>query len=800
MAIKVTSVQFNSTLDNSGYSDFLTGNIGDPIRIKINFYVENTNVLTSDNTVILAPVDENTLDVDSLIYCENAEFVSGLKVGDELNLINVTAPATTIDCIVTEIIDSQTFRGDETFSNGTKTSGSIINVTNRKGLRYYFNFVEGGNDFTSLTDPNEIQLFTANNVDYTVLDIYNLAKTGQKTWQFEDETVTIETLGITDGKITYELIHDTIISPLHLANQTNDTKNGIRPSYFKGGSTLNYIYKLDLGRNLLDVNNFETVQGEVVGNVGWFNENFNGLQASYSLDSINYDNTISALDLNVNTEVVISILCNNTSFTTGTIINLGFIYLPENETDYQENNRYLSDNFCFDYKKIPSNNTPYNGANFGLGSQVIKNVKSTVISTSNIEVTANIELGTDYKSIISESDFKNYLLFVSVEDSTLPETEKDRVNILCDVNSFAVELANTNIVVNEGTFFIEHPYDTRSYGISALEIQPVDDVVCNSEFYIDFTDLENDNVLIQSVTPKLLLRKSGQSDVVLESFTINCDNTQLISDDVYLIQNIQFAQGREFKIPISEIRKNITFSRNYNNDSGNKRYYSLNYPFMMRWEYWKQLQLSQLNKDFFANSQNFQGFNHNWTRLANVSGWSFIYEIDFVIERLGTLYNQTFTKTITSKDFDSNTDYDATVISSGLTNGALKLLKGYETTQITATFEKISGTIPSVSEVAIVIWIEPFEGGGIYDIRRISSVHDNDSQSWFVENLVTITSPSSGVYVGTCSIDNTKLPANNQFTVYARIYELNVIEDNVRITNDDIIRETIDNFNRITND
>ena len=128
------------------------------------------------------------------------------------------------------------------------------------------------------------------------------------------------------------------------------------------------------------------------------------------------------------------------------------------------------------------------------------------------------------------------------------------------------------------------------------------------------------------------------------------------------------------------------------------------------------------------------------------------------------------------------------------------MLKGYETTQITATFEKIIGTIPSVSEVAIVIWIEPFEGGGIYDIRRISSVHDNDSQSWFVENLVTITSPSSGVYVGTCSIDNTKLPANNQFTVYARIYELNVIEDNVRITNDDIIRETIDNFNRITND
>ena len=429
MAIKVTSLQFNSTLDNSGYSDFLTGNIGDPIRIKINFYVESTNVATTDNEVIFNPTNINTLDTTNLIYCENTEFVSKLKVGDVIEVVGMGVGYEGT-YTVTELLDSQTFRVDDTFANATKTSGAIVNTTNYKGVKYYFNFVEGGNDFTSLTDPNEIQLFTANNVDYTVLDVYDLVKTGQKTWQFEDETVTIETLGSVDSKIYYELIHDTIISPLHLANQTNDTENGIRPSYFKGGSTLNYIYKLDLGRNLLDVNNFETVEGVVVGNVGWFNENFNGLQANYTLDSINYSNTISALDLNVNTEVVISILCNNTSFTSGTIINFGFIYLPENESDYQENNRYLSDNFCFDYKKIPSNNTPYNGANFGLGSQVIKNVKSTVISTSNIEVTANIQLGTDYKNIISESDFKNYLLFVSVEDATLPQAEKDRVNIL----------------------------------------------------------------------------------------------------------------------------------------------------------------------------------------------------------------------------------------------------------------------------------------------------------------------------------------------------------------------------------
>jgi hypothetical protein len=798
MAIKVTSIQFDSTLDNSGYSDFLTGNIGDALKIKVNFFIENTNVASADNTIILAPVNENTLDVDTLIFCENTEFVSGLKVGDELNLVDVTSPSTTIDCIVTEIIDSQTFRTDETFSNATKTSGSIINVTNRKGLRYYYNFVENGNNFESLTDPNELQLFTFNNLDYTSSTVENLKTTGQKTWQIG--SVTIEPLGIVDGKISYELIHNTFITPLHLANQLNDTENGIRPSYFKGGSTLNYICQIDLGRNLLDVNNFETVQSSVIGNVGWFNENFNGLQSNYTLNGIIYTNTINALDLNVNTEVVISIECTDASFTTSTKVNLGFIYLPENESDYQENNRLLTDNFCFNSKIVVTNNTPSNGANFGTGKQVIKDVKSSFFSSSSILVTANIELGSDYKAIINESDFKNYLLFVSIENIANDFDAKDRVNLICDVNKFAIELEDIELVKNEGTFFIEHPYDTRSFGVSTLDIQPVDDVVCNSEFYIDFTDLENDNVLIKSVTPSLRLKKSGQSDVILESNAINVDNSQIIIDGLYNIQNINFAQGREFKIPIEEIRKYITFSRNINNDSGNKRYYSLNYPFMMRWEYWKQLLLATYSKDFFANLQDFQGYNHNWTRLANVSGWSFIYQIDFVIERLGVLYNQTFTKSITSKDFDSNTDWDTTIVSSGLENGGVKLIKGYEQTEITATFEKITGTIPDVSAVAIVFWIETYESGGITDIRRISSVHDNDSQSWFVENLVDISSPSSGVFVGTCNIDNTKLPTNNKYTIYARIYEITVVEDTVRVTNDDIIRETIDNFIRITND
>jgi hypothetical protein len=797
MAININSIQFDATLGLTGYSDFLTGNVGDKIRIKINFYIENSNVATADNVVIFGPTSINTLDNDNLIYCENNEFIESLKIGDQINIQNMGVGYNGTRNVLAKI-DSNTIKVDgAVFTASTKTSGEIVNQTNNKGLRYLFNFVENGNDFTSLTDPNEVQLFTINTLDYTSVSTSALKKSGNKTWQYGNATV--EAFGISDGKITYQIIHDTIITPLFLANQIQDTQDSIRPSYFKAGSTLNYIYQIDLGRNLLDTNNFQTLSDTIVGNVGWFDENFNGLESNYYLDSLSYNNTISTLDFNVNTQVTAVIKCNDASFTTSTLTKIGFIYLPDNESDYQENNRELIDNFCFDTLQTLTNDTYVIGSYFGGVRQIFKNKKATLTNSSTITITANVELGSTYKNIIAESDFKNFLLFVAVENNSLAFDSKDRVSLLIDCNSFAVQLADINLVKNEGTFFIEHPYSERSYGVFELDIQPVDDVVCNSEFYIDFTGLENDNVLIRSVKPKLLLRKSGQSDIVLESFTINCDNTQLVTDGIYTIQNIDFAKGREFKIPIDEIRKNITFSRNYNNDVSNKRYYSLNYPFMMRWEYWKQLELSQLPKDFFDPILDFKGYNQKWSRLANISGWSFVYEIDFVINRLGIDYNQTFTKSIISKDFNSNTAWNTTTISSGLVNGALKLLKGYEQTEITATFTKISGSIPILANTAIVMWIETFESGGVGDIRRISSVYNNDAQSWFIENKVVITNPSSGVFVGKAKIDNTKLPKNNKYTIYARIYELNLIPDNARITNDNIIRITIDNFNRVVN-
>jgi len=212
---------------------------------------------------------------------------------------------------------------------------------------------------------------------------------------------------------------------------------------------------------------------------------------------------------------------------------------------------------------------------------------------------------------------------------------------------------------------------------------------------------------------------------------------------------------------------------------------------MIRWEYWKQLFLTNKPSDFFDSAEDFNGYNQQWERLSNFTGWTVEYRVDVEIERLGVLYNQSFSNPLPLFDYDSNAEWDTTIITSAIENGGTKYLKAYENTQITATFEKISGSLPSLANTVIVLWIELYENGGITDIRRLSSIYSSDENSWFVEDKVTVTNPSSGVYVGTATIDYSKLPLNSQFAVYGRIYEANVTPDIYLLTNDSIIVKTI---------
>jgi hypothetical protein len=114
---------------------------------------------------------------------------------------------------------------------------------------------------------------------------------------------------------------------------------------------------------------------------------------------------------------------------------------------------------------------------------------------------------------------------------------------------------------------------------------------------------------------------------------------------------------------------------------------------------------------------------------------------------------------------------------------------------VKCTFEKTVGDVPDLDHVAIVIWAEGFEGGGISEITRISSVHEVTEVSAFKSvddsNKVKITK-TGDVFTGEVLLNFDKIKNLTKMSLYARIYELENIEDTGRITNDFILRYTND--------
>ena len=783
--INITSRTFKSHMSYSTYLTTFMANIGDYVTQKIEFNYENVNVATAKNQIILAPTNINTLDTANIIYTRNAVFMASLRLGDELEMYSTGWNGNAIKTVtVTEIIDSNNFRVDDTFTQVTWSTGTLTNITPITNLIFNYNLVQSGNSFVGLTD-GELQELRCTTLDATdTVTNQPCFFQGAKTYQTGSATIVGK--GISNGKQKFELTHTFLVTPLFLAGQDPTTK----PVYFEGGQSLNLVNRIQIGKNFTD--NLNIVLPSLPSNTGWYNESFNGGSSKYYIESLVYDNTINALDFNVSNTVTIVLKTTGTFDSTYTRTRLNFHYLPDNTSDYIGNNELYIDNFQYDSITAIDNSTPVTGTN------IIRSVTSVKNNSTTITVTAIIELGVDNKAVIKGN--KNYILSLSTEDWNAPSVF-DRVNLLVDSNSFAVELAETNIV-NFDTVFIQHPYETRSFGIlnTDFDIMPVDDVVCNTSLSINFTDLQNDSIKILSVKPTLKLKHATESDIILDSFNINTTNTNVVNYDYttggkLAIQDISFSQGRPFKIP-NEIRRNIVLARDFDNDNQSTNLYAfaLNFPFMMRWEYWKQLILSNIDSDFFDNTEEFNGINNNWTRLASITGWDFVYSVTVELIRLGITYTQTEDYIINSVGLLANSDYSNNTIKSydittndPINNGSIWYLKGYENTKIVATFNKTGAVITP----CIVIWIETFESGGQSDIRRISSEWDNDSQSWFVDNKVVITNPSAGVYKGTAYIDSSKLPQNTQYTLYARIYDMNVVEDVLRITNDDIIRSTM---------
>jgi hypothetical protein len=779
MPVFIESTKIYSELTSQPVN-WLLANIGDKIIIEHDFNVRTWAMSTEDDPIILNPPDRLGND---WIVDPSGRF-AGFQVGDSIAIISDNT-------IVHTILEKDGDTAIRTTANwgastGASPEGTVFSVaTPITSVKYRWNFIENNepSNFKSKIDSSEQRLIKKV-TSATDLTVQPMEFFGAKTYQTGSATIQGVSAGYIDKVYTskFKLIHYTTITPFMLAEQWDDLQSGTTPDYFFDEKCLKGIFQIEAAKDFNDPNWVQQIEiTEILGNTGWYNENFNSGITDYYIDSVVYKNAASevleALEL-TEAETTVEITVKNSSAVfsnNNTKFVLNFCKAPSDENEYRGNNRTVDQNFVHDRALQTVGSAAVNGQNNGTGYQVLKNISAELVSASEIKITAKVSLGSDAVNVLMDSEEARYMLFVAVQDHTLQTKLADKVTLLIDAQPFYIDASDPGMIQIENRF-LRHPDSPIAAGTESITVFPEDEVVAKTRFYIDREGREDDEIILRSAEARVKVKHESGQQFILDSFRLDLSGFPVINNAQYS----DFSINRIFRIPESDVRKKIILRRAAELDVDQKYYYEFLFPFMVRWEYWQPI--AQAAGAFFTTSQPNNGWNHNWHRYTTAAGWSMYFETRISASKNGSPLTYSNEQEIISKNYNSNSQWISESIKAYDADSGLILfdsgqqrnfIYGYKNTRIEVLMTKV-GAAPVAGNIVVVPRIEVFEEGGIEGSRRMSSKWESVADTWFIspddnnKSKVTITGNTVKTEVFT---DFSKLPDKRKFKISARLYE-----------------------------
>jgi hypothetical protein len=788
MAVFIDSVSFkNEFRPEATY--YLLGNIGDKIEATIDFTVKTVAFATTDNPIIVNATDGYI--GDGWCISTNGAW-AGFMVGDTVRFFNLSSSSTAVFTIVQKLSDDevQFNMNFSATSDNTELTDCVFSVTTPiTGMKYFHNLVENNDqpNFFSLA-TNQQMLHVHQAVDGSSTTALPMTAQGDLEWQIgevEIAGISITTTPVHETKFT--LTHTFYITPFFLAAQWDDLLQGTAPVYNNDAASLKYIYRIEAMYDFNDPNRIQVVQvDDILGNTGWFDENFNQTPTKYYVDSVVFtraDSTvIPQLELTqdeTTVEIVIKNTIDNPFVDGSTKFCLNFVKAPEDESEYQNNGLTLDANFLLDRRLNTVGAAALNGEQFGTTRQVLKDVEAVFNSASEILITAKVALSADIVSELADLDNKRYIMWVTVQDHSLATDVADRVSLLLSATDFYEDFSD-DAALNSVTNFLRHPHSIPAELVGTFTGFPEDELVGVTTFHVDKTDfVTGDTLELKRLDIKIKAKNSVTAEqFYLSKYKFDFSQTQYVNGN----QFVNYPFDRNYHIPHAEPRRNIWITRELLLDTATKFYYKIYYPFMIRWEKWKAL--TSVNGDFFNQNQPNNGFNHFWQRYQTVANWGLYYEFILTASKNGHTITHTEEVPFEVEDYDSNPDWNPNGIKAydNVTNTLLynattqkNHIYGYADTRIEAEFTQVSGT-PDLNMASVVMGIEVFEEGGELGRRRLTSAWPSDGDTWFKSIDISdrvVLSLNGNTVKATCLVDFTKLPINKQkFKITARIYSL----------------------------
>ncbi len=426
---------------------------------------------------------------------------------------------------------------------------------------------------------------------------------------------------------------------------------------------------------------------------------------------------------------------------------------------------------------IPHDVNSYSAGNTNYIFEEDELVASTEIVISRDPLVESFEMSKVTFKILAESDLgENFVL----ESKTLDLPTNNLIN---GYQNFDIDLLTKfHIPSDEIRKHIVAKYTPTE--ISALLIS-ASYTITNYDFYVkSIVDgnyevlLPNDPIIGFSYKIEKLAGTSGWLDILSN---IYIDNYTSIDGDSTYHYNLNPGDYVIFKYNGAKWEK-VDFI-----DLTNHNYFFA-YPFLVRWEYWKQL--LNVNSYFFDTTKPNNGQNNQWVNYNNIAfPWNggLKYEIDIHARVNGSpsVYSSSFSFTTLKRNLlieyfpSSIQTFDAETLSE-LYFESKKYILGYKNTLVRATFSfsSSSGHVFDQSTTVVNMGIEIFEEGGVEDKRRMSSKYPSDTDTWFIplsgENQTKLTFPLGRICVAETEIDFTKLNLGKlKWKLTARIYDPN---------------------------
>lgn len=636
-----------------------------------------------------------------------------------------------------------------------------INANNFTSCVYSFGFINNNEsvDFTSKTSLNEQQYFIRD----IVSGVNNLEPKGTfKDWQTGSSTV--EPLVTSKKNVaSYQFTHEFILNPFYLEGELSNLQDKTITDTFKGNETLNHVFELDFRHSLNDtVSNIVGSSNEIDGSVGWFEENFNGLNSDYKITAVNYVGGTN-LDINNANELNISIDKLSGSITSGQQISVYFAYLPTNESEYQDTSTTLTENFILDNIVCTVDGGLVGGAN------VFDDVNA-VLSSGSAIITTNLSFSPTQIALLKNNS--NYLISVQIQDNTLNSGNSDRVHLIADVSGATYDItpSTTGLLTWDKFNLLTHSEDLGvDAGSTTIEAWNEDGILLDAQFQLDL----NKNAFLNDLQLDLIAYNSTlDTSFVLDSVQLDISN-QVISNN---IQQININQNRGYLLNAGNQFDFVNI--NFDSEAGGIAVYDVAFGQKIKWQDW----IRNLDVDtvFYNNSEANDNLNFKSSNYSNLNGYKIKIEAKTNVN--GDDINN---NPITYNQIERSgniTVYDYSVSDDGsFTNATVELLEPNTLSNVGKllsnqdTLMKVTWQNSPNFDVADIVYIN-------HRIQPYNAIGDNLEESStlrgaYANGIVkdTTFSKVGSDIVSESLIDYTKLDSGLCYNLSARIQALNPV-------------------------